>query len=73
MIECPECDGKMSSLAASCPRCGAPQINGRVCPWCGKSGYLIPFGDYLKCRCGGMVNSDGSKWNPFRNWATDCD
>jgi len=33
-VTCPDCDDQISTSAAACPHCGAPQT--RACPRCGE-------------------------------------
>jgi hypothetical protein len=62
LCDCPECGRQVSTTAVSCPGCGAG-IQGKVCRWCGRSGYSIrkvqkPGGLYYECTCGGVMPAD---------------
>lgn len=60
LIECPECGGKVSNSAVSCPHCGFPikaslRNEGPFCPYCGNKNE--PSSVYCR-HCGKAMNGE---------------
>lgn len=70
LVECPECRGKVSSGAASCPHCGQPLSRPSTCPTCKRP---IPSHTARFCpNCGSTMSQQLRPWKPipwfWRQW-----